>query len=542
MIRVAGRVGPRSGSQLKKGGLVFGIKRRHPRGLRTACSSLILAVAVAMTALSATAADGSGDAPDTQQATTPVDVVLAFDTTASMKESLERARSEGVALLQDIIAVLPGTRLGVVSFRDYMNPAGEYEVLQPLTPDRAATEAALKKLKTARNPIPGNGLAESYNLAFHNSYSDETLGWRADSRKVLLVFGDAEPYGAGASAIEGCADKRKDPHGLDTATELAAMREAKRTLIMIRQVSPATSVTLECYQSLVRRAYDGGTAADGSGPGLAEHVTELVSRAYAPVALTPDRRLALRGGTIGFTVSLRNPNDQTIMLDELSITLPPRFSYRSRTTTGAGEPARKGQTLAWPLRRSLAPGARAAVHVVAAAPRSASARAHIARAAATVTSPNGESVIARGAAPSVRVGSVARRVSFSVRATDRPVSASRGARGSGSSALHGRVAKSVLRFSARGRVVDVRVKRLDVVRLGSPSVLRLSGTVVAARRISGCAIGAAAVVTLTDSNALRSDGRVSDRVVARLSGACGRAGGTWANTGLASTSVVIGVS
>jgi hypothetical protein len=524
-----------------KRGLLFTGRKQLERCLVTAASALVVAVAVATAAVSAVAADSAGAAPEPQQETTPVDVLLAFDTTASMRESLERARTEGVAIVKDIVEILPGTRLGVVSFRDFQNPAGEYEVLQPLTVSREEAEAGLQKLRTARNPIPHNGLAESYNLLFRNSYSDATLGWRTDSRKIVVVFGDAEPYGAGASGIEGCVDKRKDPHGLDTATELAAMRDAKRTLVMIRQVSSATSVTLDCYRSLAARAYVGGSAADVSASGFGTRVTELVARAYAPVSLAPDRRFALRGGTIGFTVSLRNPNDETVILDELSITLPPRFSYRRRTTTGAGEPARNGQILTWPLHRSLAPGARAAIHVVAAAPRAVSKRDHVAGATATVTGANGLSVLARVAAPGVRVGAPARRISFSMQGADRPGSGARAVRGSGGS-TRGRAARSLLQFSSRGRVVAVRVTGVAALRLGSPSVLRVTGTVVAARRMPGCPRGASVVATLTDSNALHGDGRVSDRIVARLPGACAGAAGTWANAGGATARVTVGLS
>jgi hypothetical protein len=73
-------------------------------------------------------------------------------------------------------------------------------------------------------------------------------------------------------------------------------------------------------------------------------------------------------------------------------------------------------------------------------------------------------------------------------------------------------------------------------------VLRVIGTVVAARRMPGCPRGASVVAILTDSNALHGDGRVSDRIVARLPGACASAAGTWANAGGATARVTVGLS
>ena len=85
--------------------------------------------------------------------------------------------------VEGVTALLPDTHFAVVVFRDFRNPAGEYELLQPMTRDPAQVEHALGRIRTSSNPTPGNGPAESYNLAFHNSCSDPAIGWRPEARK-----------------------------------------------------------------------------------------------------------------------------------------------------------------------------------------------------------------------------------------------------------------------------------------------------------------------------------------------------------------------
>ena len=34
-----------------------------------------------------------------------------------------------------------------------------------------------------------------YNLVFHKSYADATIGWRTGTRKFVVVISDAQPHG-----------------------------------------------------------------------------------------------------------------------------------------------------------------------------------------------------------------------------------------------------------------------------------------------------------------------------------------------------------
>lgn len=213
----------------------------------------------------------------------PVDIEIAIDTTGSMGQAIRQAQRDAQKLVVAVRAAVPGARFGVVQFKD-AGETPEYELLRPMTTDPAAIADALGRLVAGG----GGDNPEAYNAVFRNSYADKATGWRTDSRKIVIVIGDAEPHGAGAAGFSGCLDASADPHDLRTKRELAGMRAAGRTLIMVRQASTAT-VALQCYQSLARAAYTGGAARDLGGdlPGLIE---SLVTRAVGSPARAPAPR------------------------------------------------------------------------------------------------------------------------------------------------------------------------------------------------------------------------------------------------------------
>jgi hypothetical protein len=96
------------------------------------------------------------------------------------------------------------------------------------------------------------------------------------------VISDAQPHGAGSAGFGGYTDTSADPHGLNTATEVAGMAANERTLIVIRQVADTTTTSLACYQSLVAAGFTGGEAAD-AGTSLSSQIVTLIEDAVANV-------------------------------------------------------------------------------------------------------------------------------------------------------------------------------------------------------------------------------------------------------------------
>lgn len=229
------------------------------------------------------------------------DIEIAIDTTGSMQPSIDQAKTDAVNIVNSVQASVPDTQFAVVAFKDYCTtsaptsgpgctfPGGsvypgdypEYAVVQGMTSSATSVQTAIASLSADG----GGDAAEAHNLVFNQSYNPllgGDVGWRDGTRKFVVVISDAQPHGAGSAGFAGCTDTTADPHGLNTATELAGMRAAERTLIMIRQVSYATTVDLSCYQSLVAAAYAGGQAADG-GTALGSQIVGLINAAFANV-------------------------------------------------------------------------------------------------------------------------------------------------------------------------------------------------------------------------------------------------------------------
>ncbi|HVN60649.1 MAG TPA: vWA domain-containing protein [Gaiellaceae bacterium] len=226
----------------------------------------------------------------------PLDVEIAIDTTGSMGPTIEQAKTDAKALVAKIKTFAPGSEFAVVQFKDAGDEV-EYELVQPLTGNAAAIENAIGTLTA----VGGGDAPEAYNLVFHNSV-DSSYGWRANSYKLVVVLGDAEPHGAGTAGFAGCTDATADPDGYGTASELAAMKSAQRTLIMIRQVSTKTTASLECYQSLTAAGYAGG-AAKNAGEDVGGVIEALVKKAVDTTA--PSVRALPTSGKAGKAVALR---------------------------------------------------------------------------------------------------------------------------------------------------------------------------------------------------------------------------------------------
>lgn len=206
------------------------------------------------------------------------DIEIAIDTTGSMGASIAQAKADAAAIVNGVKLQVPDSQFAVVQFRD-AGDAPEYAVARSMTSDAAAIQTALDSLAAGG----GGDAPEGYNRVFHNSYTPTTggdIGWRAGTRKFVVVIGDAQPHGALAGTFPGCADVTAD--AFNTATELGGMNTNQRTLFMIRQASTA-STSLACYQSLAAAAFTGGQGVD-SGTSLASQIVALINSAFTTVS------------------------------------------------------------------------------------------------------------------------------------------------------------------------------------------------------------------------------------------------------------------
>jgi hypothetical protein len=229
---------------------------------------------------------GTGTSETNKTVTLPTfpgraDVEIAIDTTGSMTGGINDAIAEANALVAGVQAEVPDTDFAVVQFRD-TGDTPEYQVMQSMTPSGTKVQDALSLLVAGGGGDP----PESYNLVFHNSYADASnaLGWRDGTRKFVIVIGDAQPHGnVKTQGFSNCVDVSPDLNGLSTSTELAGMKAAQRTLLMIHETDPGNTTSLDCYQQLAAAAYPIGGAVDSGGSGLAQAIIALINSAFSTV-------------------------------------------------------------------------------------------------------------------------------------------------------------------------------------------------------------------------------------------------------------------
>jgi len=294
---------------------------------------------------------------------------------------------------------------------------------------------------------------------------------------------------------------------------------------MVRMHSSGLTTSLQCYASIAAGAYVGGAARD-EGVDLAPIVVELIERAYAPVTLAPDLRVARRSGRAGYTLTLHNPNVLPVTSSSVSLVLPGAgFRYLRGTTTGmtTSEPMRSGATLLWKFNQTVSPRHKVRLHVILRSPRRLGR--YRSSAVAQIKTAAGNDLTSRAPAALLRVKRGIRALSLRFAGSAANGMTLRGAAtsrlGRRQALPAGARARGTLVFSGRGTRVVLRTGRLRLEQFAAPTRARLALHVVAARGLPHCSIGARGTLIVVDSAALRADGRNSDSLVLTLPPTCG---------------------
>jgi len=139
------------------------------------------------------------------------DVLFTFDTTGSMQDVLNSAKSNTITITNNLAGIIPDIQFGVGDLRDYpTEPYGEpedwpYMLRQGITDDRMAVQTAINALDYSG----GGDAPEAYTRALYESYSDPAIGWRAGARRVVVMFGDDVPHDDNLN--EGVSDPPEHP-------------------------------------------------------------------------------------------------------------------------------------------------------------------------------------------------------------------------------------------------------------------------------------------------------------------------------------------
>jgi hypothetical protein len=154
------------------------------------------------------------------------DVYLLADTTGSMGEVLAAVAAGSTAIVTDPLLSAFDVAWGVGNYRDFPIPApNSYAFQHQLSPTTSAANATLAISTWTANE--GSDGSEGQLFALEQIATDPAIGWRPDSKRILVWFGDAPGHDPICAAISGL--------GVDVTegTATAALAAAKITVVAV---------------------------------------------------------------------------------------------------------------------------------------------------------------------------------------------------------------------------------------------------------------------------------------------------------------------
>lgn len=164
---------------------------------------------------------------------TGLDVVFVIDATGSMGWLIADVKTRVRSLAEWIRTLVPVTRFGVVAFRDQDDP--EFvTAIQPLTLNVSRVYRFLDNLEAlGRGDIP-----EAVEAGLRVAVEDAR--WKSDSRKVIIILGDAPPHAQDMSQAVELAKRFRSQGGtvtlVDTSFDANPTLAAKRLKTTVDQL------------------------------------------------------------------------------------------------------------------------------------------------------------------------------------------------------------------------------------------------------------------------------------------------------------------
>jgi uncharacterized repeat protein (TIGR01451 family) len=140
------------------------------------------------------------------------DVMFAVDLSSSMSSEYSEIQTEADAIIDGIEAAVADVQFGLITFMDY---DGTYSTTEagsvpptytagygdadygdyPYNLDQDLTDGTTIKTAIAAMTLGwGYDGPQDYSRIIYESYSDAAINWRADSTRLLILFGDAPPH------------------------------------------------------------------------------------------------------------------------------------------------------------------------------------------------------------------------------------------------------------------------------------------------------------------------------------------------------------
>lgn len=147
------------------------------------------------------------NAPESTVIKVPVDILILFDRTGSMKEVISATANAASSIVNDIQKDAPNTRFAVASVSDYSplftssDDKRTWLLHSDFTLDAATVAQASADIALSN----GGDIPEAYSRGL---YEAAALAWRPEAKKIIIFFGDStdHPVDPGRDETLGTAD------------------------------------------------------------------------------------------------------------------------------------------------------------------------------------------------------------------------------------------------------------------------------------------------------------------------------------------------
>ena len=144
-----------------------------------------------------------------------LDLVFAIDATGSMKNDIDKLKTDMQPLLTEIFGGSPGVRVGLLFYRDYGDTFKYMDLPVKVFPFTSNFTSFSKNLNSIR--IYGKEGGDIPEAVYEAMYAScEFYSWRVTAQKKIILIGDAEPHpkprGTGKYSkdyVMGIAESRK---------------------------------------------------------------------------------------------------------------------------------------------------------------------------------------------------------------------------------------------------------------------------------------------------------------------------------------------
>lgn len=144
-----------------------------------------------------------------------LDLVFAIDATGSMKNDLDKLKTDMYPLLTELFGNTPGARVGLLFYRDYGDTFKYMDLPVKVFPFTSKFTSFSKNLNSIR--IYGKEGGDIPEAVYEAMYAScEFYSWRNTAQKKIILIGDAEPHptprGIGRYSkdyVMGIAESRK---------------------------------------------------------------------------------------------------------------------------------------------------------------------------------------------------------------------------------------------------------------------------------------------------------------------------------------------